>query len=333
MQFNDWAPEYANGLSNHLPMAIHSLQKMQATDQQIKRFYQHESAKLDKLDYCATIPPIKNWQDVEPHKGQFSHFLALRSFFSEQIDKDPQHPIIAHFIKKLAPALSCAAFHPVIRLAHAIEAQNSDEVTNALAYWVYAYNELSWPDNNAQSDHKISITIERLLEGHPWPTGRLGSNMVTSDMQAVSEQANFNQLSFKPDINKIKLAEMEQSILKLYLTTDDFTILHGVTGAFAVRIINDHFPTIEGLMLYLWQGLVTAFLSKGLTKESMQQTRHQLENITCYEPQEIRQLACDSLNDHTIKLASVCLTMHQLTADKDYLLAISRKLQAEAKTS
>jgi hypothetical protein len=329
MSFNQWAPEYANGLSNHLPMAIEALLSMQATADQIDRYHKAASTKLEILSSQEPEPIIENWQDAMKIAGQFKYYLSLRSFFDRQIASDPKNPIIAVFIKRLAPALSCAAFHPLIRLAHAISAKNCDEIASAFAYWVYAYKELTWPNNALVSSSSLSQTITSLLDDHPWPTGRLGDFMVTVDMMRVREQTSFERLNFKPDSRKINLEEIEESILNLYLASDDFTVLHGVTGTYAVRVLLEHFPNIDNLLIYLWQGLVTAFLSKGLNDKSMQHTLCQLNDIKIKTCEAIRHNACHSLDDHTIKLAAVCLEMHHRTRNQDYLLAISRKLLKE----
>ena len=229
-------------------------------------------------------------------------------------------------MNRLAPGLSCAAFHPLIRLAHGLSAQNCNEIASALAYWVFAYAELSWPDNDAIASPSLKQTMNSLLDNVEWPAGRLGQFLVTDDMIRVREQASFEQLNFKPDQQNISLIEMEESILELYLASNDFTILHGVTGTYAVRVLLERFPSIDNLLIYLWQGLVTAFLSKGLNDKSMQQVLDQLRDIKTATPESIRQRACQSMDDHSIKLAAVCLQMYNITNNEKYLLAISRKL-------
>lgn len=329
MKLNHLAPEYGNGLTNHLPMALEALHSMQASNQQLERFYNHSIAKLELIDNTSSTASLKDWQAVCSLKGQYSHFTELRQYFSDQIGNNPQHPAIANYVQKLAPAISCAAFHPIIRLAHALQANNAEEVASALAYWVYAYTELAWPDNSSYSDCSLKVTVEQLLTEHSWPEGRLGNGLVTDDMKNVSLQPNFDHLTFRPKVHRVQFSEMESSILSLYLATNDFTVLHGVTGTYAVRVVMEQCSYNEDLVLYLWQGLVCAYLSKGMTQQHIQDTLTALTNFTCYTREQIRKLACESLNDHSIKLAAVCLKMHEMTNDEKYLLAISRQLQLQ----
>lgn len=327
MQANDWAPEYANGLTNHFPMALAALRSMCASEQQIAAFSVNATRHLEVLDSQPSSAPLANWQAVNSLRGQYSHFIELRRYFSQQIGNDPHHPFVAWVVEELAPAISCAAFHPLIRLGHALESRDCAEVASALAYWVFAYAELSWPSNSHQSSSSLATTIDTLLVNADWPKGRLGANLVTDDMQQVHRQADFNQLVFKPNPQQIDFLEIESSILQLYLATDDFTILHGVTATYAVRAIGAQYPNINSLVYYLWQGLVNAYLSKGITEQQMQETLAMLEKTDCLSPEQIRQIACHSYNEHHIKLACVCLKMYRITGNRQYLIAISRQLQ------
>lgn len=326
MQPSEWAPEFANGMSNHLPMALHALAQMQASEQQISKFSRHYSRRLLAVSVQSAVE-VKSWNDAQQLKGKGTAYLPLRDFFLTQLQFSIGKQNLLQFIDQLAPGLSCSAFHPLIQLAHAIENQDTLQMANALAYWVMRYQELSWPKNQHTSPDSLSATIENVLLAHSWPQGRLGKASVADDMLQVSLQNNFNQLVFKPQAAALDLASIEKAIIGLYLATDDFTILHGVTATYAVRVIVDFAAKPTLLLESLWQGLVTAYLSKTFSVEQLAETRSKLQDTPVYSVDELRQRACNSLDDHSIKLVAVCLKMYQISANKDYLLAASRKLQ------
>ncbi|MCJ8297565.1 MAG: questin oxidase family protein [Pseudomonadales bacterium] len=326
MQASEWAPEFANGMSNHLPMALHALQQMQASEQQIDKFVRHYSRRLIPVA-AQTDVQVHSWKDAEQLRGLDTAYLPLRDFFLTQLQFSIGKQNLLQFINQLAPGLSCSAFHPLIQLAHAIENQDTLQMANALAYWVMRYRELSWPENPQSSPESLSATIENLLLKHSWPQGRLGKASVADDMLQVPLQNNFNRLVFKPEVTALNLAAMEKSIIGLYLATDDFTILHGVTATYAVRVITKFSAEPTLLLEPLWQGLVTAYLSKGFSTVHHTNTLASLQKVSVYSVDELRQRACNSLDDHSIKLVAVCLKMYQITADDDYLLAASRKLK------
>ncbi|MEH6444303.1 MAG: questin oxidase family protein [Oceanospirillaceae bacterium] len=333
LQNLEWAPQFSQGLSNHLPMVVQALQTMQASDTQILNYIEHASSKLEQLPSVVGLLQLKDWHEVCELKGQYIHYMALHHYFAAQINNDLNNPLIAQYIQDLAPGISSGAFHPFIRLGHALAGNNVLEVVSAFAYWIYAYSELTWPDNPLQASPSLDITISSLLNAVDWPTGRLGIEVVTSDMRQVREQCSFHQLSFKPDAKNIDFAEMELSALNLYLACDDFTVLHAVTATYSTRIVKEQYPQIDNLLLYLWQGVVTAYLSKGITALHQQNTLKTLNTLTCYSREQVRYFACCSLDDHSIKLAAVCLRMHKVTGNDNYLLAITRKLKNDHSTA
>lgn len=341
MQQPQWSPEFNNGLTNHLPMAVQALQSMQASDSQINRLYAHLSPSLDVFVKPEDQQNLSEAQ-VKALTGKRSHYPALVHYFTQLLlnqTLEQQHIAISRWLAYLSPGLSAAAFHPMIRLAHAISNDSetstqlkhydsNSETANALAYWVYAYQELAWPENNLQCSASITTAIHSLVDSSAdlgWPTQRLGKYLVTDDMLKVQQHRSFNDLVLTPIFDQISLAEMQEAILNLYLATDDFTILHGVTASYATSVIMDKYNT-KLMLPYLWQGLVTAFLSKGINPLKIQETQQKLLNIKVLEIEEIKQRACHSLDSHTIKLAAVCLHMYKTTQNQSYLLAASRKI-------
>jgi hypothetical protein len=348
MQPVQWAPEFNQGLTNHLPMAIQALQSMHATTAQISRLSSHLAPSLDVLTTPAN-QKILSEAHVKALVGKRSHYSELLNYFTQLLSGqsiEQQQTDISKWLDFLLPGLSAAAFHPMIRLAHAISSDSEkstketpyfnnqydkeSEIPHALAYWVFAYQKLAWPANQLRCSPSLSDTIHALInsltDNLSWPAHRLGKNLVTDDMQKVQLHSSFNSLTLQPDFNEITLIEMEAAILNLYLATDDFTILHGVTATYAARIIIDKYKP-EQMLTYLWQGLVIAFLSKGVNAQHIQETQQKLLDIKVLSIQEIKQRASHSLDSHTIKLAAVCLKMYTITQNKHYLLAASRKLQ------
>jgi hypothetical protein len=348
MQQVQWAPEFNQGLTNHLPMAIQALQSMHATTAQIGRLSSHLAPSLDVLTQPANQKTLSEAQ-VKALVGKRSHYSELLNYFTQLLNGqsiEQRQTDISKWLDFLLPGLSAAAFHPMIRLAHAISSDSEtntketpystnqydkeSETPNALAYWVFAYQELAWPVNQLRSSSSLSDTIDALInaltDNLSWPANRLGKSLVTDDMQKVQQHFSFDGLTLKPAINEITLIEMEEAILNLYLATDDFTILHGVTATYAARIIIDKYNPKQ-MLTYLWQGLVIAFLSKGVNVQHIQETQQKLLDIKALTTKEIKHRACNSLDSHTIKLAAACLKMYTITQNNQYLLAASRKLQ------
>jgi hypothetical protein len=334
MNVLDWGPEHHRGMSNHLPMAVQALQTLRATELQMANFIEITSSKLEALP--APVQHFTQWQQVAQVKGQSSHFYEVRGFFLDQLQGLSNAQLLHKYLAQVIPGISGGAFHPIIRLAHAlgdantpIEDAHQFELASGLAYWVFAYLELHWPNHQHLSSHSLAETITHIIDNNDWPEERLGKRTVVNDLMQVHQQANFDALVFRPQASNIELQEIESAILNLLLSTNDFAVLHGVTATYAMRQVLPFCSAPAEALSYLWQGLVSAFLCRGFNPQQLQTNTTALKNIEVYQPEEIRQRACNSLDEHSIKLAAVCLDMYQRTDNQDYLLAASRKLQED----
>ncbi|MEQ1891865.1 MAG: questin oxidase family protein [Planctomycetota bacterium] len=162
----DVLPERAGAGANHYPMAAEALVTLghaQAIEPDWIRGAagyageeRHGSARLER-----------------DALGDYGRFADWRAHFRDELARGPWQALVAEQAPRLAPGLSGAAFHGLIRTAHAVRALRErdtparrGELANGLAYWAARYAEL--PTNPALVDRpdELERTLTRLT--HPW---------------------------------------------------------------------------------------------------------------------------------------------------------------------
>jgi len=321
----EWLPEFRGGFSNHLPMAVHALDKLGASKELQKAFSQHYQKRLEPIADSEDLI-LNDWSEVNEYLGQGQHYLPLKRYFAQQIANTSSQEVLETHLPYLIPGIGAAAFHGVIRLGHGIEAENSDEIASALAYWAMDFLPLSWPSKSSLSKENFATTLSTCLTKVDWPKGRLGDFLITGDMKAVLDHPNFDQLVIQPSQEHLSLEDIESAVIDLYLATKDFAILHGVTGCYGARVILPYVQDPQQLIGYLWQALIMVWLGKGMQGADPTPHLQAAKEAPPWTEKEIAALAVQSMNDHTIKLTAACLDMHRLTRNEHYLQAARREL-------
>ena len=313
-----YSSQYKNGLSNHLPMALMSLDCLGAEPDTIKSFYSTYSKILElSVDNGVVI------EDVDKYFGLSDSYTSLVSFFESELSKKEYSLVINDYLGVLEAGISGAAFHPFIRLAFAIQIDDRTEIAHALASWVVAYQEL---DGKEQSTQDLSLldsllALKTKFSGRDYKPEGYG---VFRRMKSVSEQSEFSSFYNSFELNDNSIEQMAEILIKLYLSTNDsFTALHAVTSCHALRVISNCVGSVpESLLRYYWEAIGTAYIDIGLPKLDESSVK---DNLPSWD--EIKKAACLSTNDHVIKLVYTCYEEFHHYKNPLYQLAASKKVK------
>ena len=303
---------YGDRLANHLSMVLIALEKMGADPDSLTRFYQSYCKKLVPLDRSDFKEP-SNLLDTLGQGHQFNNHL---SYFEQKIVEHGVDQTLTESLPFLLPGICASAFHALIRLAYAIEANDSGEVAYALAYWSSDYQTLG----------TLSSSIENTLPGilaEISPIGRnhtFGPGIIVDRMAEIAQLENYQRFVFQP--TNITPEQLAQLAIKAYLLTGDFTLLHGVTGCHALRIIFPWVSHKELALRYFWQAFVVAYLSTGSI--SLENKMIEAQRINGWD--EIISKGCSSSNDHVIKIIYTCWSEYQHYGNQEYLAAASQAM-------
>ena len=229
-------PETRNELSSHMPMALHALSELGASDARLHAFYAHYLRRFEGA------PPAQAWApapvDWPVRLGDFSAFAGLRTAFTEALAEQGRDAVLKAVLPRLWPGVAAAAFHGPIRVAHAVEAAHEGELAAALAYWAARWQPLS-PPEPAPLHLPLRDWSRQLAESAAdW---RSSAPLISLRMDAASATPTYRRLAGALAPAGSLTARWQQLVtlaLNTYADSGNFTVLHMVTGLRAVHVLS-----------------------------------------------------------------------------------------------
>ena len=229
--------EYGHNLASHLPMVLVALNRLGADGARLAAFADRYSQRLHPA------PPATPWPGGDPwpsRLGEPAAWPAYRALFSEWFDHEGAPSVLPQVLPRLMQGVGAAAFHGPIRVAYALAAGHSHELSDALAYWACRWFSVMPPQARAETPRAkpagaaSALSALRLL---PLP-----SSLIAERMAGASARPAFARCVAAGQPTVSTEAQVEQSLRSLaelaatlYAASGNFTVLHLVTSAHAMR--------------------------------------------------------------------------------------------------
>lgn len=306
--------EYGPSLSNHLPMALTALARLGASDERLAAFAARYAARLHPAPAAEPWPAGDAWRACF---GQPRAWPSYRSLFREWLHHESPGDMLAQVLPPLMQGVGAAAFHGPIRAAYALAANDGDELADALAYWACRWFELGAPPEGSQADPAVLLAALDLAdELAPAP-------LIAERMAHAVAHPRFDALAGRLHIDlRATLPRLAQLAAERYAASDDFTVLHLVTSAHAMRVL---LPWLdEGDRLAALAHYARAFMAGWATRPA--QAGHQ-PPLAVLPWHEIVGRALESDDDHAIKLVDSCREQERAYGGAVWSVAASRSVQ------
>jgi hypothetical protein len=316
-------PEYAGGFSNHGPMVVDALAEL-GRPGDILPWVERYRGRLEEAPTSAR--PIDDWRKA---LGDYSRLGDWTVFFRRAIADASWREVLSEWIVRLAPAAPAAAFHGLLRTAHAARSlgrletpARTRELADALAYWTARYKPL--PDTGGwRSDGRLpseAIGSVPVLPAEERPSGgsfsdaleKVGYNAAIADLTSlIDSRVEGSRL----------VSDLAETFANVYVTrsTADsaLALLHGITGTSAVRLLLPHADhrARAVLLRYAWQTAATLYAIYAGPESPSPEPAPVLSRETLVD----RALA--SGDEHAIKLVEVCLRENDLAPRAVFLTA------------
>ena len=281
-------PEYRNGLSSHLPMALHALHALGAGPERLRAFYGSYATRFQGRHAAPLAAPPADWLAL---RGQIGAFPALQAHFARAIAQDGADQTLRAAVPALMPGAAAAALHGPIRTAHAVEAGHPGEMAAALAYWAASWSPLPGVPA-ATGGEQFDRWTERLQRaGDQWQPG---PGLISAGMRLAATTKAWQELVAAPTLPPDPLAALARFAADRYAATRNFTVLHLVTGCRALKVLApwcDAQAPAHALRAY-----VAAYLASGVGSRHTQPRRAPPDWPT------LRAGAMASDDDHIVKL-------------------------------
>jgi len=315
--------EYRQALANHLPMALQALLELGASPQRLREFNATYATRFEGLARPEPAPPAADWLAL---RGQQQAYPALRACFERALANEGQDDLLRRVLPDLLSAPGTAAFHGLIRSAHAVQSGHGGELAAALAYWASRWQALA-PPPAASARLPLPVWSARLLEGaQAW---RSEQALIQARMVEASQTAWYQSLAgalaAAPDL-PTRVGELAHLALSLYLHSGNFTVLHMVTGLRALRVLLPWLDRAQDLQAPLVRAVVAACLAGRIKPLS---ARPGLPKTSWAA---VIGAAIASDDEHVIKLVHACVEESAFYGEARYLEAAALATAAATST-
>ncbi len=274
-----------SALASHLPMALHALAELGASEAVLHAWFEKARAR---------VPTLPNW----PALTQTEARLPRRSVPA----------LLAQCLPDLLPHAGVVAFHALIRCAHAVEAGHEGQIRRALAWW--SLHTMPVPQGAGVAHQPLQDWL-RALQALPAPQ-RPRARLISGRMQDWIDHPPFARVAPTLHIDEGTLAALTRFTALRYAQTGNFTLLHGLTACRALmRLLPCVAPASRAEALRAasvhW---AAAFLSSGAESGGE-------APVAARDWPALRRAACTpSQDEHVIKLVHA---VWQLDGDGDPL--------------
>ena len=287
--------EYGSGLANHLPMALLALHARGAPDARLDAFASHYARRLAP----ARSRPAAAWPEGEHWTSKFGRpesWAAYRGLFAGWLAQDGREAVLTRVLPALMPGCGAAAFHGLIRTAHALSSGHCGELAAGLAYWACRY----WPINvpagagagDSDAPAAVIASMRRALGG--WCAE---GDLIVQRMQAAVAQPIFAPEARRLRVDESSLTPLAMLANRLYADGGNFTVLHLVTGCHSLRLLLPYFAAPASAVRSYWWAYAAA--ATGLPAAAFATTPRPIAALAW---PEIVARAIASDNEHVVKL-------------------------------
>lgn len=304
-------PEYRDGLTNHLPMALHALASLGAPQARLAAFFDRYAARFEGRAAPPPAAPAADWQAL---RGADDAFAPLAAHFAAALSRDGVRAVLREALPALLPGVAAAAFHGVIRTAHAIESGHPGELAAALTYWAWRWQPLAPPPAGAPMafDDWAAALVE---QSRGWADG---APLISLRMAAATRSAPYRELAGRLAAGDDLLRRLTVFSARRYAETANFTVLHLVTGLRALRVV---LPWAGDTVAFV-PGLVHAVTAAYLAAKVRPGPPLPVPPALGWD--EVTAAAVAHDDDHVIKLVHACRDHRAAWGDGPWLDAARR---------
>lgn len=324
------APEYGGGMSLHLPMALQALHALGAPPSRLQALFDLHAPRLPRRPTAAG--PAAARAPWAHRLGQIEDFEALQAGFMAAVQAEGIAATVRSALPRLLPGVAAAAFHGLIRTAHAVAAGHAGEVAMGLAYWAARYAPLAAPRDAEAATAQPRLPLAQWLAAlQAWPAaGGVRAPLIIARMRQCSETPGFAELAgalqIQGDAGQT-LDRLARAAAAAYAESASFTLLHAVTASHALRAL---LPLIDDpdAALRAFARAAAAAVAAAATEPP----RPGLSRLNPAPPDwaALVQSAWFTGDEHLIKLVHAAWALHAAAGGEEFIAAAQRAVSLHA---
>jgi hypothetical protein len=230
-----FSASYANGMANHLTMALVALDRLGASDDRLRQFAAMYQRRL------RVKPEVEAKQAAK---------------FAAELQEKGREAFLRDVVLPLTPGLASEAFHGLIRTAYAVDSGDDTDLPDAITSWVLGYEALGRLEEKRWESAIDAFTAMNRDDRFPKD---LAGRSITGRIRKIIATPAFDDYRF--GIRNLELRDLAKIAALLFLATGDFTILHLVTACHATRILQPYLAA--DAVDHLGVSMLAAYASTG----------------------------------------------------------------------
>jgi Questin oxidase-like len=317
-------PEYGGGLSNHGPMAAEALLVLGRPESAIPWV---ESYRRRLREHPEGRAPIahEDWREALGDYGRVGDWVL---FFERELAESPWQGVLGRWSARLAPGMSAAAFHGLIRTAHAARSLSAGEtaprrreLAEGLGYWAARHQTL--PASGVARERKE--TPSRAIREVPTlPAGRRRGGLITDALRALNDLPSFAEVAGLVDSSGDPsrfLSDLTETFAEVYVAKapsgNVIAWVHSVTGPSAVRLLLPYLSADSraDVLRHAWQAAAALYAAFGGAASGAPAPE------ALPDREGLIDRAVATWDEHGIKFTEACLREHALNPKPVYLHA------------
>lgn len=283
-----WDAEYADGLSNHLPMALIALERLGAGQ---ARLHQWAAA----YTHARQLQPARaqeSWPAGDPWRerfGQRAAWPAYRDLFRRWIADEGAIGMLPQALPVLLPGCGAAAFHGLIRSAYAVQVGHLGELADGLAHWAAFHLPLGElpAAANAGTERDPAALLRQLR------AGRSVAPAIAGRMADAARGGAVNRVIAALAIDGRTPERLARAAALAYAESGNFTALHLVTGCHAMRVLARFVDDPQQAWRWYWQAYAHGVVAARLAAAPP---------VALQPWSALVRVACASDDEHVVKL-------------------------------
>ncbi len=318
-----FSAEFPVDLANHAPMALIILDRLGASDQRLRDYFERYRDASGLVPVPPTRAPIER-ETWTLDLGDRSREGDYRAFFGREVSRLGIRDVVNRYLPILLPGIAASALHPLMRLAYGILRADPAEVGTALGYWAACFLPLP-PATGAPpaTDDPAEVLVR--VGAMPGLRGLPAYDHLWHGIRAVGADPDFAPAVDWLRIGPRTTARAAATALALFAGTMDFAALHAVTGCHWVRLVAT--TCADPLLLrHFWQVVASLVPTIGFPElpspEALQQWREQ----PCPDWPAIAAKAVLSDDEHDISLVFSAFEEEKVYGDRLYKVVAARRV-------
>jgi hypothetical protein len=231
-KYESLSPIYKYGLTNHLPMMITALKQMGVEDSIIDNVADNYVKKNDIPFLLDKQYPISEFEET---------YISKTNLYLDQLAKDGKESTIKEFFTIANYSLSSGLFHGLIRLYYSVLENDNMLIAQALAYFELISSKIIL-DGSVKNDTDSFTEMIDIISKTKFTFKTPGSMSKLNELIELPELKDKLFTIRNIDRNEEILLDL---FLRQYLKSENFYILHVITGFHALIELKQYFADYQ----------------------------------------------------------------------------------------